>query len=193
MGGFLVIWSPTNFRKFLNYFDTTQCNLISGQSIPWYLLPSIFLLLSKDNSQIFHISKENIITIAVNWQAIFATLVCPCSLTQMEAEMTCHLSQISLKPRLLLLMTWQLFSARQPGATEERCGQYCSAPAVLACYNSFWGLWDTAQKQSRHEDYLIYVMVLGRPRTWEDSRDVQNCFWFSHHLPFPPLVLFYPV
>lgn len=100
MGGFLVIWSTTNFRIFLNYFDTTQCNLISGQSIPWYLLPSIFLLLSKDNSGIFHISKENIVTIAVNWQAIFATLVRPCSLIQMEAKMTCHLSQISLKPRL---------------------------------------------------------------------------------------------
>lgn len=90
--GFPVIGSSINFGTFLSYFDTTQRNLISGQSIPLYLLCSIFLLLSKDNSQIFHISEENIVTIAVTRKAIFATLVCPCSLIQMEADMTCHLS-----------------------------------------------------------------------------------------------------
>jgi len=72
--GFPVIGSLISFRTFLNYFDP------------------IFLSLSKGNSQLFHVSGANIITIAVNGKAIFATLVCPCSLVQMEAQITCHLS-----------------------------------------------------------------------------------------------------
>lgn len=83
----------------------------------------------------FHWAK--IIAIAVNRKAIFATFVCPCSLIEMEAEMTYHLSCISLKPRLCCCQRPGNRSPGSSGAAAAPRGRDRGAPAAPGCRSGF--------------------------------------------------------
>lgn len=116
-----------------------------------------FPLVSKDNSQIFHVSGENTITITEKMKGCFYKT---CMSTFPHADG--GWSDSSFKLNILLCQWLGSLSLPGPRSSEERCGQWHSAPAALGSYSRVWGLSDTAQKQSRPERCLIYVRVLRR-------------------------------
>lgn len=116
-----------------------------------------FPLVSKDNSQIFHVSGENMITISEKMKGYFYKT---CMSTFPHADG--GWSDSSFKLNILLCQWLGSLSLPGPRSSEERCGQWHNAPAALGSYSRVWGLSDTTQKQSRPERCLIYVRVLRR-------------------------------